>query len=573
MFRVALADDDRVILEAQPSQIAATGATNDGTWFLRLWDAFPDSIGGFATVTATGGATTSQEINIGDGLKVKLGTGTFRRGDYWNCTARADGTTDWPKTAGVPDAMTPHGPEVRYAPLAAVTSAGIDDCRITFATLSDRALLYRGGDGQFAFAPAGATMVALPAKARVAVMRGETPVANATVEWSFVGPAGATCLIDGVQSNAATPPIKKTTTPDGLSQITWSIDASQLLASHQLKATLVPAAGAANVPPIIFSAAFATARQTGYTPGQCIHLAGVDNVQTALDTLCSKIDQEPGIRVLAVEYGKDPKPLQNDAEILTADLTEGIRVKLDQPIVSPLLHPGALDPMTFLVSVEVPYPVNEADRKLWDSTTAKSAGLIGFTSVILRAEPKPNEKEIRWRASNEAVDWLVNRLFQGLATAGVNETRLLVRLTLHGNFIWADGDKYLDGDTFGTKGTVGVVDLKKLPSGDGRRGGDFRMWFWLKRVIRRVTVLSRILVPGQTVNVMIQLVDPAPPNGLQLTLAATPQNSVAFAGGGTVLVPGGTTQAVESGVVTGPTGPTHIIVSSSGDTEIVELRV
>src|SRR5207247_8962284 len=129
-----------------------------------------------------------------------------------------------------------HAPEVRYAPLAAVTSAGIDDCRITFATLSDRALLYRGGDGQLAFAPAGATMVALPAKARVAVMRGETPVANATVEWSFVGPAGAKCLIDGVQTNAAT----KTTTADGLSEITWSIDASQLLASHQLKATLIP---------------------------------------------------------------------------------------------------------------------------------------------------------------------------------------------------------------------------------------------------------------------------------------------------------------------------------------------
>jgi len=61
---------------------------------------------------------------------------------------------------------------------------------------------------------------------------------------------------------------------------------------------------------------------------------------------------------------------------------------------------------------------------------------------------------------------------------------ILARLTLRGNFIWSQPDSqlYLDGDTFGVAQTdasgspsLGV----SLPSGDGRQGGDFQMWFWL----------------------------------------------------------------------------------------------
>jgi hypothetical protein len=569
MFRVALADDDRVILEATAAQVSATDATTDGTWFLRLWDAFPGNVGGVATVTATGAA--SQEIDIGDGLKIKLGAGTFRRGDYWNCTARADGTTDWPKAGAVPEATPPHGPEVRYAPLAAATSSGLEDCRITFSTLSDRELLYRGGDGQMVFAPAGSTMVPLPAKARVALMRGETPVQGATVEWSFVGPAGGKCLIDGAQCSAATGAIPKVTTADGLSEITWSIDASQLFAIHQIRATLGSPSGTGGSPPILFSAAFQTAKQTGYSPGQCKHLAQVDNVQAALDTLCAKIDEEPGIHVLGVFFGKQQKPLQNDAEILTSDLAEGIRVRLDQKIESPLMHPSAFDPMTFVVSVEVPYPVNEADRILWNSGATKNTGLVGFTTVVLRAEPKANENEVQWKLLNESADWVVSRLFQGLSAAGATDTRLLVRLTLLGNFIWGDGERYLDGDTFGTKGSVGVIDLRKLPSGDGRRGGDFRMWFWIKRTFRFVNVTPRPMSPGRSFNVMIQLVDPAPTGGLQLQLAANPSNLVTFSGGGTLVIPAGATQALETGTVTGPQAPRQMTVSSAADSETIDL--
>jgi hypothetical protein len=59
--------------------------------------------------------------------------------------------------------------------------------------------------------------------------------------------------------------------------------------------------------------------------------------------------------------------------------------------------------------------------------------------------------------------------------------RLLARLTLKGNFIWdrRDPDLYLDGEVFGTQAAGASNTDIRLPSGNGRRGGDLEMWFWL----------------------------------------------------------------------------------------------
>ena len=160
LFRVAKATDTIVRLEDAATPLLTAVAGKPG-WFLRLWDAFPDG-SGVATVSPAG-PKLSQPIDLGDGLKVRVGAGSdavagaiLRRGDHWTFAARADGTVDWP--AGSPH-ETPHGPETRYAPLAVVsTSAGApegEDCRIPLATLTNRVLLYRGGDGQELPAPAG----------------------------------------------------------------------------------------------------------------------------------------------------------------------------------------------------------------------------------------------------------------------------------------------------------------------------------------------------------------------------------------------------------------------------------
>jgi hypothetical protein len=261
LFRVAMASDDKITLEATAAQIAAIGlpAVGNGTWFLRLWDAFPGSGGaapaGIATVSAAANAADSAAIDLGDGLSVQLSGGadaTFRRGDFWTCAVRADGSVAWPKTGSVADKMTPHGPETRYAVLATVANGAIEDCRITPAALTDRTLLYRGGDGQSLPPPSGGGTAALPAKLRIAVMRGETPVHKAPVLWELIGPAAAPGQINGADVTS----LDTSTDANGVSEITWSLNGADLANIHQIKASIP---GAAGIVPIIFSARFETA--------------------------------------------------------------------------------------------------------------------------------------------------------------------------------------------------------------------------------------------------------------------------------------------------------------------------
>src|SRR5262249_52994385 len=158
------------------------------------------------------------------------------------------------------------------------TAPIFEDCRIPFATLTDRALLYRGGDGQSVFAPAGSTMVTLPGKLRVAVMRGESPGVGATVRWSLF-PGAPPCQINGTACTTATPFVMLTGV-DGLAEVDWAIDSSQLLLLHHVQASIDPGP-IDGPPPIVFSATFDTAAHTGYTPGKCSYLTKVDNVQDA----------------------------------------------------------------------------------------------------------------------------------------------------------------------------------------------------------------------------------------------------------------------------------------------------
>jgi hypothetical protein len=88
-------------------------------------------------------------------------------------------------------------------------------------------------------------------------------------------------------------------------------------------------------------------------------------------------------------------------------------------------------------------------------------------------------KVITWNPPKPTQDWLARTL---TALFGrLEDKRILARLTLKGNFIWdqAQPDVYLDGEIFGVRqpGTQNT-DLR-MPSGDGRRGGDFELWFWL----------------------------------------------------------------------------------------------
>lgn len=262
LFQIASVTDESVTLvEPSAGAIAATGIAAGQNWFLRLWDAIPaganGALLGAAVAAFDSGGTDSTVIDLGDGLTIQLTGGAgarFRRGDYWTCAVRADGSIAWDVGSLATVAQTPHGPLTRYAPLAIVKAGVVEDCRIPLATLTDRSLFYRGGDGQSVPLANATGPVLLPAKLRVAVMRGATPVNGAKIKWEILGPAGHVgTLHEGPNVRPAI--FEQSTGPDGLAELGWSIDPDAPDDIHQVQASLVGPSGV-TTPPIIFSARF-----------------------------------------------------------------------------------------------------------------------------------------------------------------------------------------------------------------------------------------------------------------------------------------------------------------------------
>lgn len=176
-------------------------------------------------------------------------------------------------------------------------------------------------------------------------------------------------------------------------------------------------------------------------------------------------DPEPGLRVRDVLLLADGD-LSNDAVFPSGALMEGIDVVLDEA-----LDPAAVDDKPVLmVSVELPFP--EGD------------GFIGaFVPVVLRGRVSLGATtSVRWSPDDGVIQWLQERVAEA-QHRGIE--RVLARLRLKGNFVWSEKDPsiFVDGDSFGTRGVNGQTELLRdaagLLSGDGRRGGDFEMWFWL----------------------------------------------------------------------------------------------
>jgi hypothetical protein len=127
--------------------------------------------------------------------------------------------------------------------------------------------------------------------------------------------------------------------------------------------------------------------------------------------------------------------------------------------------------------------------------------LVGYQPVILHATvstrvlderpPEPGDKkprcEIRWLPDDAVLNYL-SAVLTHLNQLKPSLDRLLLRLTLKGNFIWSaealslfkkgTPGGYLDGEALRAPRDFDAHEIA-LPSGDGRRGGDFEMWFWL----------------------------------------------------------------------------------------------
>ncbi|MFQ5856543.1 MAG: DUF6519 domain-containing protein [Anaerolineae bacterium] len=337
------------------------------------------------------------------------------------------------------------------------------------------ALHYVSGDGQEA-QPGDK----LPRPLQVRVANGQWPVKGEVVVFQIVEPGKGILKANGESGEL----VRAETDETGLAICEWQLDEENQ--SQQVEAFLEKAEHL----PIRFSANLSVAREVAYDPGECPRLqeAGVGTVQEAIDQLCKLgVDEEPGIHIEKVELS-DGTALKNDSRVPVGALAKGIQVVCDQ-VIAP--ESVTSKPACF-VTLDLPYPLTSADAGFWSFDN-----LIGYQPLKLAAQVSARDQDIFWVPDKDTKTWLQTHLFKRLSV-----DQILAHLTLKGNFIWAreNPELYLDGEAFGIRRDSSTNTDLHLPSGDGRRGGDFEMWFWLVEKPREAVGIG--LIPNNASEVL-----------------------------------------------------------------------
>jgi hypothetical protein len=352
--------------------------------------------------------------------------------------------------------------QVSYGgPAGCATLTGADTVQEAIDALAQQMRIsYAGGDGQESLPGQ-----ALPQLLQVAVA---SPCGPATAKVRFTTANGRLARTAAELPTAK--PSVDVETVNGIASCAWMLASEQgAPSSQQTTATLLDTAGNEVGMPLRFTANLSLASLVAYDPSACPGLAGVQTVKEAIDRLCTGTGQDPGIHIKEVLLVKIAKPLLNDTLVAVDTLEQGIQVICDRPID----RNAVIEKPTFTVTVDRPFPLTDSDRQFWQT------GLAGFEPLDLAAEVdllKPTV--IQWRPRPEVIKFLT-ALLDKMESIGLGR-QVQTHLTLLGNFIWGQDDRelYLDGDSFGIPtGAAGTVVGIRLPSGDGRRGGDFRMWF------------------------------------------------------------------------------------------------
>jgi hypothetical protein len=179
--------------------------------------------------------------------------------------------------------------------------------------------------------------------------------------------------------------------------------------------------------------------------------------------------EDPAIHIVDVVLNTG-KPLVHDENLPVGEFLEGFRIVCDQQVEQKSVQ----DKPVCIVTLDLPYPFNQADMALWDI-----GEVFAFQPLILDAQVNSDNESIFWSPAQPTRIWLQERLFQVMKERKRGNS-VLVHICLKGNFIWSAKDElvYIDGDTFGAPSGETPNNLR-LPSGDRIRGGDFEMWFRL----------------------------------------------------------------------------------------------
>ncbi|NPD27101.1 DUF6519 domain-containing protein [Corallococcus exiguus] len=337
--------------------------------------------------------------------------------------------------------------QVAYQPGGCQTLLSAGTVQEALDTLCrQRTFLYLGGDGQ-----EGPPGEELDSPLMVAVMTGESPVANALVHFQIVKPEERSRLRD-VSGNAQPgSSVLVRTDANGIAAVAWQLGART---TQTVVATLVEESQqATRLPPIRFSARMST--EGGVEPA--VHVVRVDlagDVKVVIENnaLLEQFDLlRQGIRITCSE------------ELAPYRGMEGADLALPRPIVT--------------LAVEVLYPQTSHDYNYWQQVMNTAPGIFGHQTFLLRGEARISGNSIVWVPTEESYRWLTY-----LRYYNVDEywnPRMLLKLRIQGGFIHSlDGNRVMDGEVISRSLTERFA--IGLPNrGDGRQGGDFELWFWV----------------------------------------------------------------------------------------------
>lgn len=234
---------------------------------------------------------------------------------------------------------------------------------------------------------------------------------------------------------------------------------------------------------------------------------------------------EDGLHVTQVLFADTGTPLQNDSDVQLEAFMDGINVQCDGNV-----DPNSISRPTCFVTIETPA----------SQFTAAALGTT-FQTLVLGANLGVAGNTISW-APDKRIDPLLRQL---ITTLPQGDRGILTRLTLKGNFIWDrdNANRFLDGEAFGVQQAGSNNTSLRLPSGDGTRGGDFEMWFWLARPLGLSSLVLNppTVIAGAPSQGTVTLSGPAPAGGVVVNLSSSATNRATVPP--TVTIPAGATSA------------------------------
>ena len=234
---------------------------------------------------------------------------------------------------------------------------------------------------------------------------------------------------------------------------------------------------------------------------------------------------EDGLHVTQVLFADSGAPLLNDSDVQLEAFMDGINMQCDGNV-----DPNSISRPTCFVTIETPA----------SQFTAAALGTT-FQTLILGANLGVAGNTISWQP-DKRIDPLLRQL---ITTLPQGDRGILARLTLKGNFIWDrdNANRFLDGEAFGVQQPGSNNTSLRFPSGDGTRGGDFEMWFWLARPLglSSLVVNPPTVIAGTQSQGTVTLSGPAPAGGVVVNLSSSATNRATVPP--TVTIPAGASNA------------------------------